>query len=128
MTMGIPKEIYRSPEMMDSALKAIDEYRRTAHFLHVKLSEVVNNLIPSNFNGCAAEGYHQFYVKNVEPVIEATSETGGLAEMLNALEDICKNITKTFTAEDGIDEELAEVNNRQEGRITWQHVEWFIMQ
>ena len=112
MAMGSTGTVNVSPEMMQNALKAIDEYRSTANSIHSELTSTVSGIIPGNFSGSAATGFKAFYDNKIDPLVEANSETGSLAKLLNALKEMCEGILKAIPDSEGVDEKLAEGNNQ----------------
>ena len=107
MSMGSTGTVNVSPEMMNNALAAIEEYRTTTGKLHQDLADSVNGMIPSSFSGSAATGFKNFYDNKIDPLAGEN-----LTKLLDALRDICDGILKAIPAEDGVDEALAQGNNQ----------------
>lgn len=112
MAMGSTGTVNVSPEMMQNAIKAIDEYRDAAVVIRDELITAINALIPSGFSGSAATGFKTFYDEKIDVLIDAAGETGSLAKMLNSLRDMCDGILKAIPASEGVDEKLAEGNKQ----------------
>jgi uncharacterized protein YukE len=107
MAMGSTGTVNITPEMMNNALQAVQDYRTTSNNLHTRLSETVTNLIPSSFSGNAAEGFKFFYDNQIEPVVGAD-----LKSLLDSLEQIFNETLKAIPGENGLDDELGN-GNRQ---------------
>ena len=107
MAMGSTGTVNITPEMMQNALAAVEDYRTKSANLHTQLTETVDNLIPGSFSGSAADGFKFFYTDKIEPAV---------VEELNKLLDILKQIfeetLKAIPGSEGLDEQLAS-GNRQ---------------
>lgn len=94
-----------TPEMMDSAIKAITEYRTTTGTLHTSVGTEVTNLISNDFTGSASKGFENFYTNNIS---KATGES--LTKILDTLEQICNSIKSAIPDVEGVDEQLGTAN------------------
>lgn len=54
MAMGSTGTVNVTPEMIRSALSAINQYETTVKSLYSKLDSTMSELIPGNFSGSAA--------------------------------------------------------------------------
>lgn len=57
MAMGSTGTVNVTPEMIRSALSAINQYETTVKSLYSKLDSTMSELIPGNFSGSAAQGF-----------------------------------------------------------------------
>lgn len=109
MAMGQTGTINCTPEMLTSALSAIDTYRETTTSLHEKLTGEVTGLIPGSFSGSAAEGFNYFFTNQIEPAV-GQSLTG----LLDALQQMCQGILDGIPGDEGVDEQLGDANRKEE--------------
>ncbi|MCL2808205.1 MAG: hypothetical protein FWD27_08680 [Coriobacteriia bacterium] len=108
MAMGSTGTVNMTPEMLQNALTAIEDYETTARNLRESLSTTVGGLIPSNFSGAAADGFLVFHAKNIEePLFEEA-----LPDLLKALEDIIQGTLDAIPGADGLDDQLGEGNSQ----------------
>lgn len=63
MAMGSTGTVNVTPDMIKSALSAIEEYENTVKLLFSTLSSTMSELIPGNFSGNAAQGFRKFLMK-----------------------------------------------------------------
>ena len=61
MAMGSTGTVNVTPEMINSAISAIEEYETTVKSLYSNLESTMSELIPGNFSGSAAQGFKQFF-------------------------------------------------------------------
>lgn len=109
MAMGSTGTVNITPEMMRNALKVIEEYRTTVGNYNTELETTVNGLIPSSFNGAAANGFKGFYVDNIKPATE-----DGMTKLLDSLQKIVEETSKAIPDTDGLDDQLGEGNNKKQ--------------
>ncbi len=107
MEMGSTGTVNITPEMMTNALKAIADYREQSTSLHDQLADEVENLIPGNFSGSAADGFKTFYTEKIEPAVGT-----GLTQLLDALRDICQGTLDAIPNTEGLDDQLGEGNKK----------------
>lgn len=105
MAMGSTGTVNVSPEMLNNAIKAVENYRDTLTDLNSQLDGVMAELIPGNFSGSAADGFRAFYDEKIQP---ATADTA--VKLLDTLVDISTGINKAIVSEEGADEKLAQEN------------------
>jgi len=109
MAMGSTGTIHMTPEMLQNAMQAIEDYKATTDNLKTQLDNTINTLLSSSFSGNAAEGFKFFYDNTIRPAIEE-----GLSSLLTTLNDIMDGILKAIPGENGLDDQLGE-QNRQQG-------------
>lgn len=107
MAMGSTGTINITPEMMKNALNAVSEYQTTTNGLHDQLNEMMASLIPTNFQGSAADGFLYFYNNKIEPAIGE-----GLTNLLKTLSDIFESTLKAIPDTNGLDDQLGEENKK----------------
>lgn len=107
MAMGTTGTINISVKMMDDIKTAVSEYRTTTNALKDQLESEVNGLVGVSFVGEAANGFKDFYNKNIVP---ANGE--GLKSLLDAIDQIADGAKNAIPGGDGLDDQLAE-GNRQ---------------
>lgn len=114
MPMGTTGTVKVTHEMMDNALKAIEDYRSEITDLNSQLDGVINDLIPTSFSGSAAEGFKTFYGESIEPNCGEN-----LTKMLDSLKGICESVKKQIPGEeDGVDDQLGQGNQGAGGQGT----------
>ncbi len=106
MSMGKTGTIRITPEMMTSALKAVEDFRTTSDDINKKLASTLTELF-ANFEGSAADGFSNFNTEKIQPLIGT-----GLTQMLDALKSICEGILKAIPDADGIDDQLGKENSK----------------
>ena len=57
MAMGNTGTVNVTPEMINNAKDAIQEYKDTVKTLYSQLEDTMSALIPGNFSGSAADGF-----------------------------------------------------------------------
>lgn len=107
MAMGSTGTVNITQKMMTDIKDAVADYRGKAKSLQDRLDSEVNGLIPGNFSGAAADGFKDFYTKNIVP---ANGE--GLENLLKAIDDIAQGALDAIPGGNGLDDQLAE-GNRQ---------------
>lgn len=106
-TMGNTGTINITSQMMKDAMQAITDYKdaiKTAY----SLLEKEMGTISGNFVGAAANGFNKFYTDSIVPMLK---ENGNLSKMLDSLYQICESALKQLPGEEGVDENLAKINN-----------------
>lgn len=107
MAMGSTGTVNITAKMMNDIKGAVSDYRGKASSLSEQLESEVNGLVGSNFVGEAANGFKDFYTKNIVP---ANGE--GLDNLLKAIDDIAQGALDAIPGGNGLDDQLAE-GNRQ---------------
>jgi uncharacterized protein YukE len=107
MAMGSTSTVNISVKMLTDVKDAVSDYRGKANSLKEQLESEVNGLVGSNFVGEAANGFKDFYNKNIVP---ANGE--GLDKLLTAIDDIAQGALDAIPGGSGLDDQLAE-GNRQ---------------
>lgn len=109
--MGTTGRVNITVEMMNQAIRSIEDYQSSVKSLNDRLQTAVDGLIPSSFSGSAAEGFKSFYTTRILPNI-----TENLDSMLKGLTDICTAIRAQIPgAEQGVDDQLGQVNKNPGG-------------
>ena len=109
MAMGSADAVNMTAKHMSDIKAAVEEYRGKANALAGELESTINGLIPSSFDGAAANGFKAFYTKTF------TSEDGvnpGLTNLLNVIDSMADEILKSIPGADGLDDKLGEGNNQ----------------
>lgn len=109
MAMGEQGTVNITAKMMNDILDAVADYQGKASALAGQLESTIGGLIPSNFEGAAANGFKAFYNKTF------TAEDGvnkGLENLLNVIKQIAEETLKAIPGSDGLDDKLAEGNNQ----------------
>ncbi len=113
MPMGSTGTVNISVKMLNDINSAVADYRSKANTLAEQLDSEVNGLIPSNFEGEAAEGFKAFYDKTF---LSAEGVNPGLESLLLVIDGeengIVKGILDGIPGAGGTDEKLAEINNQ----------------
>lgn len=112
MAMGSTGTVNVTPEMINNAKNAIQEYQDTAGALLGQMEETVSALIPGNFSGSAAEGFKAFFNGTIMKVIDTKDGNSGVMQIITLLNSIVDGISEAIPAEQGVDESLA-VENRK---------------
>lgn len=105
MAMGSTGTVNMTQKMMTDIKDAVSDYRAKANALAEELEGEVNGLIPGNFSGAAADGFKQFYTKNIVP---ANGE--GLTKLLDAIDDMAQGALDAIPGGNGLDDQLADGN------------------
>ena len=109
MAMGSTGTVNVTPEMIRSALSAINQYETTVKSLYSKLDSTMSELIPGNFSGSAAQGFKQFFDENI-------TESTGVSQIIKLLREIVNGISDAIPKDgDGLDDQLAEQNTKAMG-------------
>lgn len=111
-TMGQTGTIKITQEMMDNALRAIDDYQSAITSINLELSGVMTTLLtPSTFSGNAADGLQEFYTNSIEKNVGEN-----LTKMLQSLSNICTTIKQQIPGDqEGVDDQLG-AGNRGAGQ------------
>lgn len=107
MAMGSTGTVNITVKMMTDIKDAVSDYRGKTNALKEQLDSEVNGLVGSSFVGEAANGFKDFYTKNIVP---ANGE--GLEKLLNAIDEIAQGALDALPGGNGLDDQLAE-GNRQ---------------
>lgn len=107
MSMGSTGTVNITAKMMADVREAVADYRTKTASLKEQLEGEINNLVGTDFVGEAANGFKDFYNKNILPAIGE-----GLANLLTAIDNISQNIEDSIPGGQGVDEQLAS-GNRQ---------------
>ena len=78
MAMGSTGTVNVTPEMINSATSAIEEYETTVKTLYSQLEDTMSALIPGNFSGSAADGFKAFYDNNIKAVANTDDKESGV--------------------------------------------------
>lgn len=93
-----------SSAMIQSAQASVDSYISQVQALNSELEGVINGLIPSGFEGDAAEGYKSFYTTKIVPAIDDNLIASGnslTASIKQMLEDIQMQLLNTVDPQMG---------------------------
>lgn len=116
MAMGSTGTVNITPEMIKSALSAIDAYEAEVVSLYSKLKSTMEELIPGNFSGSAANGFNEFFTNNIATLADTSDEKSGVSQIIQLLKDIVNGISDAIPKEgDGLDDQLAEQNTKAVG-------------
>lgn len=107
MAMGSTGTVNISVKMLTDIKDAVENYRGKTNSLREQLEGEVNGLIGNTFVGEAANGFKDFYTKNIVP---ANGE--GLTNLLKAIDDIAQGAMDAIPGGNGLDDQLA-AGNRQ---------------
>lgn len=107
MSMGSTGTVNISVKMLDDIKQAVEDYRTTANGLKERLDGEVNGLVGVNFVGAAADGFKEFYIKNIMP---ANGE--GLDKLLKAIDDIADAAKAALPGAQGLDDQLGDGNKQ----------------
>lgn len=110
-TMGTEGTINITSEMMQKAKDAITAYQDIISTAYSDLTQTVDG-IKESFTGAAGNGYRTFYETQIKTMFE--KESGTLDKHLAVLTDICDSALSQLPGDNGIDEELAKVNNQNQ--------------
>ena len=111
MAMGSTGTVNVTPEMINSAISAIEEYETTVKSLYSNLESTMSELIPGNFSGSAAQGFKQFFDENITKLADANDESTAVAQIIKLLKEIVNGISDAIPKDnDGLDDQLAEQN------------------
>lgn len=112
MAMGSTGTVNVTPEMINNAKDAIQEYQDTVKTLYSQLEDTMSALIPGNFSGSAAEGFNDFYDKNIRAVASTDDKESGVMQIITLMNNIVDGISEAIPAEQGVDESLATENRK----------------
>lgn len=113
MAMGETGTVNVTPEMINNAKNAIQEYQDTVKNLYSQIEDTMTALIPGSFSGSAADGfYDHFYDKNIRPVANTEDSNSGVMQIITLLNNIVDGISEAIPAEQGVDESLAAENRK----------------
>ena len=104
MAMGSTGTVNVTPEMINSATSAIEEYETTVKTLY--------SLIPGNFSGSAADGFKVFYDNNIKAVANTDDKESGVMQIITLMKNIVDGISEAIPADNGVDESLAAENRK----------------
>lgn len=109
MAMGSTGTVNMTAKMMNDVIQAVEDYRAKASAHAGELENQVTGLIPSSFEGAAANGFKAFYDKTF------TAEDGinkGIENLLNTIKQMAEETLKAIPGANGLDDQLAEGNNQ----------------
>ncbi len=109
MAMGSTETVNMTAKMLNDIMQAVEDYRAKANANAEELESTITGLIPSGFEGAAADGFRAFYDKTF------TSEEGlnkGIENLLNTIKQMAEEILKAIPGSNGVDDQLAEGNNQ----------------
>ncbi len=109
MAMGSTETVNMTAKMLNDIMQAVEDYRTKANANAAELESTVTGLIPSGFEGAAANGFKAFYDKTF------TSDEGlnkGIENLLNTIKQMAEEILKAIPGSNGVDDQLAEGNNQ----------------
>ncbi|GAE90691.1 hypothetical protein [Acetivibrio straminisolvens] len=109
MAMGSTGTVHMTPEMLQNAMRVIDEYKTTTDGLKSQLDNAINTLLSTSFSGSAADGFKYFYDNVIIPAIGE-----GLGGLLTTLNDIMDGILKAIPGENALDDQLGTQNRQQQ--------------
>lgn len=112
MAMGSTGTVNVTPEMINSAKDAIQEYQDTVKTLYSQLEDTMSALIPGNFSGSAADGFKAFYDNNIKAVANTDANDSGVMQIITLMNNIVDGISEAIPAEQGVDESLATENRK----------------
>ena len=116
MAMGSTGTVNVTPEMINSAISAIEEYETTVKSLYSNLESTMSELLPGNFSGSAAQGFNQFFDENITKLADANDESTAVAQIIKLLKEIVNGISDAIPKDnDGLDDQLAEQNTKAMG-------------
>lgn len=116
MAMGSTGTVNVTPEMIKSALSAINQYEATVKSLYSKLESTMSELIPGNFSGNAAQGFRQFFDDNIAKLADTNDESAGVSQIIKLLREIVNGISDAIPEDDkGLDDQLAAENTKAMG-------------
>lgn len=112
MAMGTTSRVVLNDEMQ-KAKTAFSEYRSKVEGLYGQLTDIVTNLVGTDFSGEAADGFKNFFDNNVATFF-AKGE-GALDQYLSMFdkdgEGLLDSIEKALTIGEGVDPSLGQNNN-----------------
>lgn len=109
MAMGSTGTVNMTAKMLADIVQAVEEYRAKASGYAAELDSTVTGLIPSSFEGAAANGFKAFYDKTF------TAEDGvnkGIENLLNTMKQMAEETSKAIPGSNGLDDQLGEGNNQ----------------
>ena len=112
MAMGSTGTVNVTPEMINSATSAIEEYETTVKTLYSQLEDTMSALIPGNFSGSAADGFKVFYDNNIQAVANTDDKESGVMQIITLMKNIVDGISEAIPADNGVDESLAAENRK----------------
>ena len=112
MAMGSTGTVNVTPEMINSATSAIEEYETTVKTLYSQLEDTMSALIPGNFSGRAADGFKVFYDNNIKAVANTDDKESGVMQIITLMKNIVDGISEAIPADNGVDESLAAENRK----------------
>ncbi len=112
MAMGSTGTVNVTPEMINSATSAIEEYETTVKTLYSQLEDTMSALIPGNFSGSAADGFKAFYDNNIKAVANTDDKESGVMQIITLMKNIVDGISEAIPADNGVDESLAAENRK----------------
>ena len=112
MAMGSTGTVNVTPEMINSATSAIEEYEATVKTLYSQLEDTMSALIPGNFSGSAADGFKVFYDNNIKAVANTDDKESGVMQIITLMKNIVDGISEAIPADNGVDESLAAENRK----------------
>lgn len=112
-TMGQAGEINITSDMMTKAKDAISKYKSAIEDAYDKLDKTIDG-IQNDFTGAAATGFNTFYTEQIKSMLE--KEKGTIYTLLSVLDSICQSALEQLPGESGVDNELAKINNPNNGQ------------
>ena len=112
MAMGNTGTVNVTPEMINNAKDAIQEYKDTVKTLYSQLEDTMSALIPGNFSGSAADGFKYFYDNNIKSVANTDVNDSGVMQIITLMNNIVDVISEAIPAERGVYESLATENRK----------------
>ena len=114
MAMGTTSRVALNDEMQKAKAEC-SSYRSTIASLLSELDSTINNLLSSGFQGEAANGFLEFYKKNITAFFETDSTFDQFLGMFDKDEDgLFDCIEKSLTVGEGVDPSLGD-NNKSIG-------------
>ena len=103
MAMGNTGTVNVTPEMINNAKDAIQEYKDTVKTLYSQLEDTMS---------AAADGFKYFYDNNIKSVANTDVNDSGVMQIITLMNNIVDGISEAIPAERGVDESLATENRK----------------
>lgn len=115
MAMGTNEKVVLDGEMQVAKQKCAD-YRAKISQLLGTLQSTVDSLLANGFTGEAADGFKEFYTKNIEAFFDANATFDQYIGMFDKEgEGLFDSIEKALTVGEGVDPSLGQ-NNKSMGQ------------